>query len=242
MSLSISIPPNFVGLYFKDNQFAEQFNPGVHSRWNGLFHNSEVYYVPTTRITERVTSQEVLTKDNISLRFSFRYTFEISDPQRFLANEFVLNNFTAPQSYYSVPEASIFLQEQFREVFASEVAEEVNQKRAELIHGVLIPAVVEKMTALGVTVVDLGIIDIMFPKKVQEVLNLELEAKVRARTDLENARTTVATTRALKNAAALIDGDDAMRHVQALEVMKKVAETGNHTFVMDGLSQPQTQQ
>ncbi|WP_217633851.1 SPFH domain-containing protein [Hymenobacter psychrophilus] len=59
-----------------------------------------------------------------------------------------------------------------------------------------------------------------------------LEAKIRAKADLENARTAVATARTLKNAAELMKDDDSIRFFQYLETITKIAAKGKHTFLV----------
>ncbi|KKP40970.1 hypothetical protein A2483_03135 [Candidatus Peregrinibacteria bacterium RIFOXYC2_FULL_33_13] len=64
---------------------------------------------------------------------------------------------------------------------------------------------------------------------------MNLESKIRAQSDLENARTQVATARALKNAAELMKQDNNIKFIQVLETITKIAAKGNHTFVMGDL-------
>jgi regulator of protease activity HflC (stomatin/prohibitin superfamily) len=77
--------------------------------------------------------------------------------------------------------------------------------------------------------------DITFPKNIQDLFAKQLEAKIRGRADLENARTAVATARALKNASELMKDDENIKFVQLLETITKIAEKGKHTFVVGDL-------
>jgi hypothetical protein len=69
-----------------------------------------------------------------------------------------------------------------------------------------------------------------------------LGAKIRAKADLENARTAVAAARALKNALELMKGDDNIRFFQLLETITKIAEKGKHTFLVGEFPQLPKQQ
>lgn len=71
-----------------------------------------------------------------------------------------------------------------------------------------------------------------FPKNIQDLLAKQLESKIRAKVDLENARTAIASTRALKNASELMKDDQNIRFLQLLETLTKIAAKGNHTFVL----------
>lgn len=55
--------------------------------------------------------------------------------------------------------------------------------------------------------------ELSFPKAIQDLFARQLEAKMRSKAALENARTTVATARALKNAAELVKGDENMKSI-----------------------------
>jgi hypothetical protein len=58
----------------------------------------------------------------------------------------------------------------------------------------------------------------------------QLESKIRAKADLENARTAVASARALKNAADIMKNDDNIKFHQLLEAITKIAARGKHSF------------
>ncbi|RYY16783.1 MAG: slipin family protein, partial [Cytophagaceae bacterium] len=110
-------------------------------------------------------------------------------------------------------------------------SEELSERRAELTD-----LGSEELTAqaasqgLALELVQLR--DLTFPKNIQDLFARHLEAKIRAKADLENARTAVATARTLKNAAELLKGDDNIRFFQFLETITKIAEKGKHTFLV----------
>jgi len=68
---------------------------------------------------------------------------------------------------------------------------------------------------------------------IQQLFAQQLKAKIRAKIDLENARTTVATARALKNAAELMKNNENIKFIQYLETITKIAAQGKHTFILD---------
>lgn len=53
----------------------------------------------------------------------------------------------------------------------------------------------------------------------------------------ENARTTVATARALKNASELMKDDENIKFFQLLETITKIADKGKHTFMIGDIQQ-----
>jgi hypothetical protein len=77
--------------------------------------------------------------------------------------------------------------------------------------------------------------DLTFPKNIQDLFARQLESKIRGKSDLENARTQVATARALKNASELMKDDENIRFFQFIETITKIADKGKHTFVIGDL-------
>ena len=81
----ISIAPNHVGFLFRNNQLERQLNAGVYRVWQG-FNEIDVISLPLAERVSIVTNQEVLTKDNIALRFSYVVWYRVADGQKFLQN------------------------------------------------------------------------------------------------------------------------------------------------------------
>lgn len=79
--------------------------------------------------------------------------------------------------------------------------------------------------------------DLTFPKSIQDLFAKHLEAKIRSKSELENARTAVATARALKNASELMKEDDNIKFFQLLETINKIAEKGKHSFMIGDFQQ-----
>lgn len=115
-------------------------------------------------------------------------------------------------------------------------SEDLNEKRNEILTE--IPAELQNdVQEYGIEIARLLLKDLTFPKTIQDLFARHLEAKIRAKADLENARTQVATARTLKNAAELMKGEKNIKFVQMLETVTKIAEKGKHTFVIGDLAQ-----
>ncbi|UEB49554.1 SPFH domain-containing protein [Campylobacter curvus] len=88
----------------------------------------------------------------------------------------------------------------------------------------------EKASELGIKILNVDFLDITFPKAIQALFARELEANLRAKIELENARTIIATTRALKNATAMIKDDKEMKFLQVMELLQNAVKTGKNTL------------
>lgn len=126
------------------------------------------------------------------------------------------------------------LQIYFRETISEIESELLNEKRNELVD---LEKIQKQVEDLGITLESVQIKDITFPKSIQDLFAKHLEAKIRAKAELENARTAVATARALKNASELMKDDDNIKFVQMLETITKIASKGKHTFMIGDFQQ-----
>ncbi len=166
------------------------------------------------------------------MRFSYIIEYRISDSDRYI-ERFDLHsafNYTveAEQLLHSLTQVYL------RELIAGIPSEQLNEKRDDLLTSVP-EKLVGELKEYGLEVVRLLLRDVTFRKAIQDLFARQLESKVRAKADLENARTAVATARTLKNASELKKDDDNIRFFQLLEAITKIAEKGKHTFVVGDL-------
>ena len=227
-----SVPRNARGYLFRRNRLEQTLEPDIYKILD-LFSEVDVVVLPTTPRLLTVTNQEVLTKDNIALRFSYFIEYKIVDGEKFLSRFNSPGNFgpllEAEQLIHSLSQVSL------RTLIGEIESEKLNEARSEALSSV--PDELQKqMGEYGLEITRLLLRDVTFPKNIQDLFAKQLESKVRARADLENARTTVAAARALKNASELMRDDDNIRFVQLLETVTKVAEKGKHTFVIGDLN------
>ncbi len=84
---------------------------------------------------------------------------------------------------------------QARNLISAIDSEQISDRR-EQISDLLTPAIKEQIAKSGIDLQSVHMLDLTFPKVIQNLFAKQLEAKIRAKTDLENARTAVATARA----------------------------------------------
>jgi regulator of protease activity HflC (stomatin/prohibitin superfamily) len=226
-----SVPPGYVGYLFRKNRFDVKLEPGIYRFFDPL-EEMHVALLPTTTKIQNVVNQEVLTEDNIALRFSYFIEYRIGDPDKYMARFEVRRYSTealeAEQLLHSLTQVYL------RDLISKVASEDLNERREELLN--VVPETLRRdLSDYGLEIVRLMLRDVTFPKTIQDLFARHLEAKIRAKADLENARTTVATARALKNAAELMKDDDNIKFFQLLETINKIADKGKHTFVIGDL-------
>jgi regulator of protease activity HflC (stomatin/prohibitin superfamily) len=232
------IRPSYFGLLYRRNRFERRLEPGIYYFWD-FRSELEVIRMPRAKRTLEVRSQEVLTQDNIALRFSYCVEYQIVDGERLLT--FIDPSEMDGQDYFTSHNVGIdfpverilhpLSQVYWREAISQMDSLALNEQRQNFF--LTIPeALNETLAQYGIEVTSMYLRDITFPKAIQDLFARQLEAKIRAQTDLENARSVVATARALKNAAQLIKEDDNIKFLQYLETLTKIAAKGKHTFVI----------
>ncbi len=228
------VKPNTVGFLYRDNIFEQKLNSGYHEIWDWK-NRTELFCIPETSKLISIINQEVLTKDNVALRFSFNVLYKVTDGQKLLS-QFALDRQVAyiiqelEQRIYNIVQLYI------RNRIAEMDSETLNEKRNELTE-FKTEEMEKQLNELGVTIEQAQLKDLTFPKSIQDLFAKHLEAKIRAKSDLENARTAVATARALKNASELMKDDDNIKFFQFIETITKIAEKGRHTFMIGDLNQ-----
>ena len=226
-----SVAPNHVGYLFRKNRFDVKLEPGIYRFFDPL-EEMHVVALPTTIKIQNIVNQEVLTEDNIALRFSYFIEYRIGDPDKYITRFDVQPPFD--EAYEAGQLLHSLTQVHLRDLISKVASEDLNDRREELLN--VVPETLrQELADYGLELVRLMLRDVTFPKTIQDLFARHLEAKIRAKADLENARTTVATARALKNAAELMKDDENIKFFQLLETITKIADKGRHTFVFGDL-------
>ena len=221
------IRQNEIGFLYDKYKLVDKLETGVHKlpSWGKEF---ELIALPTNSKLISVVNQEVLTKDNIALRFSFNIQYKIIDGEKFLGqvtHGYITENMFGEIEHRISNLAQVIVRSKISEIDS----EFLNEKRNELAN--LKTEEMEKQAnELGLTIEQATIKDIKFPKNIQDVFMTQLESKIRAMADLENARTAVASARAFKNAADIMKDDKNIKFHQLLETITKIASKGKHSF------------
>lgn len=224
-----TVNPNQVGYLYKKNILDKKLTPGIYefSDRNGYY---SLITIPTSLNMNNIVNQEVLTQDNIALRFSCMVEYAITNPDRFVASFDVFQPYFNPISQANLVVHN-YCQVYLRDEISKVSSETLNEKKGELLREIPEQLHLE-LGKYGIEVRHQLLKDVTFPKTIQNLFAKKLEAKIRAETDLENARSAVATARTLKNASELMKGDDNIRFIQFMDTISKISSKGNHTFVL----------
>ena len=229
------VQPNYVGLLFKESQLLDILDAG-HYRHFDFFNKMKLVELPIFAVQQYASGQEVLSKDKIAFRFSFFFSVKLVDIETYIkqfdiSNEYATSLMNAKNLIHR--KIQVHLRSKFGALQSDEIAS--NDKSLFAADEDL----KNECLSYGFELLELMVIDISFPKRIQELFSKHLEAQQKAKADLELARSTVATARALKNAAKIIDGDEQVKFIQTMETINKIAEQGKHTFIFGDITNGQ---
>ena len=200
-------------LAYRDGRFEEILGPGRHRRWRRRRRFVRVPIRPRLLV---VPGQEVLTADGLAVKVSLTVAVSTADPRRW--HEAVED---ADGFVYSA------LQIGLREAVASRTLEELLAARESLSDG-LRERVLASAAAVGVVIDSLALRDVMVPAELRRAAADVATARAQGQAVLERARSEVAATRALANAARMIADQPALLQLRTLQAI----EAGGATVVL----------
>ncbi len=208
------------GLLYRSGKFQRVLNPGRYW-YQRLIHT---FYKIDVRVRfVSIPGQEVLSADNVSLKVSLAASYRIDDPQRAINST---TNFL--EALYLV------LQLQLRDLVGSEPVDELLAKRKQ-IGELLLESSKEKAAELGVTLLSVGLKDVMFPGELKNIYAQVVNARNEGLAALERARGETAALRNLANAAKLLENNPALMQLRILQAVG--TGSGNTLVLAPGLDQ-----
>lgn len=198
-------------LLFVDGEFAETLKPGRHIFWN-VGRSVRVHKLDLRPQALEITAQEILTKDRVSVRVTLTAFYKITDPQQAVAG-----STDVAQSLYKITQFPI------REAVAARTLDDILAARDRLDAEVR-AFVAERSGALGVTVEELGVKDVILPGEVRDLINKVVEAERLAKANLIRRQEETAATRSLLNTAKLMEDNKLLLRLKELEALEKLVE------------------
>jgi len=199
------------GLLSVDGVITERLAPGRHVFWQ-VEHKIAVQKFDLRPQPIEVTAQEILTKDRIALRITLTAFYRIEDVEKSAGAAVDLTN-----TLYRLVQFAI------REAIASRTLDEILAARDAIDTDV--HAYVDARTAeLGVTMLELGIKDIILPGDIRELVNKVIEAERLAKANLIRRQEETAATRSLLNTARLMENNPLLLRLKEIETLEKLVE------------------
>lgn len=204
------------GLLYQKGSFQKTLGAG---RYYYLKDRSSIAVIDTRRRLIMLPGQEILTKDNVSLKISLAGFYEVSDPVK-----------AQHQSENYEKELYTISQLVLRDLVGKFTIDEFLEKSDE-INDQLFIGVSDSATKLGLSVSTLAVKDTMLPGNLKRAFSSILEAQKDAQRQLEKARGEQAVLRSLANSSGLYENNPMLLQARLVQVLSN--GTNNVVFNAD---------
>jgi len=207
----VSVGSAEAGLVFFDGELVETVGPGRYGYWQvGRVVTSKA--LDTRPLPLEVTAQEILTKDRVSLRVTLTSFVQVTDVEKA-----ALSTPDYQQHVYKLVQFAV------REAVGGRTLDEVLNDR-ESVDTQIVRHVREQLGDIGVSVIELGVKDVILPGDMRELINKVVEAEKVAQANLIRRREETAATRSLLNTAKLMEDNPTLLRLKELESLERVTE------------------
>ncbi len=203
------------GVKYSKGKFVKLLNSGIY--WYSSV-TSKIIKMDTRPQFITVPSQEILSKDGISIKISLAANYEIKSPEKAINNS---KNYE--ESFY------LILQIALREVIGGCTIDQILEER-QTFGEKIIEKVRYRITENGINLVSLDIKDITFPGALKQTFAQVAMARQQGLAALERARGEKAALRSLANSAKMINNNPALMQLRA---MQTISETSGNTLVLN---------
>lgn len=216
---TVYVDADHQALVFRDGRFDRIFEPGVYALWRSVAR----FVVQLVDLREQmldINGQEVMTADKVTLRINAVITYRVADARAALqasedySRALYREGQLALRSVIGSRELDILLTEK------NQVTEELDQ------------AVGAKAGELGLTLISLGLKDLILPGEMRALMNQVTEAKKAAEANLIARREETQAMRSQANTARIFESNPALLKLRELEVLEKVTERADLKVVL----------
>ena len=167
-----------------------------------------------------VNGQDLMTADKVTLRINAVVTYRVSDPRRAVAASDNVH-----QALYRAAQLAlrVIVGQHGLDEFLDDKQQIADEAFAQL-RG--------RAAELGLTIVGLGVRDVILPGDMKDLMNKVIEARKAAEANLISRREETAAIRSQANTAKLLDASPTLMRLRELEVLEKVAESSNLQVVL----------
>lgn len=218
----INIAKDHIGLLYVNGQLSKRLAPGSHGFWQ-FNHAIEVKSFDCRTQMLEISGQEILSKDRVSLRINLSASIKIHDAE--LAASSVDN---AQEYVYKM------LQLALREAVGTKSLDDILLDKL-YVNETVQELVAERLTTMGISLVSVGVKDIILPGEMKAILNQVVEAQKAAEANVIKRREETSATRSLHNTAKVMENNPTLMRLKELEALEKVAGKIESLTVYGGL-------
>ncbi|GAB3364320.1 slipin family protein [Arachidicoccus ginsenosidivorans] len=213
------------GLLFVEGKLDKILDAGTYYFWNNAT-SIEVKSIDTRMQQLEVAGQELLSKDKATLRINFYIRYEVTDLVRA-----VMGNREYDKQLY------VLVQLALRAFIGGMTLDELLSRKTEVGPEIL-SYLSDQVTALGVSVVDAGIRDVILTGDMKEIMSQVIIAEKKAQANSIMRREETAATRSMLNTAKMMEENALLLKLKEMEYVERIADkigslslTGNSNMI-----------
>lgn len=210
------------GVLYVDQRRERLLHSGRHYFWTGV-KELAVLMVDMREQTLEVQGQELMTQDKVSLRINVTARFRVTDLEKALESQV---DYRA--AFYRDLQLSL------RDEVGARTLDDLLGRKEEM-RLAMVARVKPEAAAMGLTLLDAGIRDVILPGEMRTIFNQVIEAEKRAQANMIARREETAATRNLMNTAKLLEQNPVLMRLKELETTEKLAEKIGSMSVVGGL-------
>jgi hypothetical protein len=205
---------------YVDGALESVLGAGRHAAWTAR-RKVQLAVIDLREKVVQVTGQEVMTKDRVTLRLNLAASYRVSDARKLA-------------TVARAPDEVLYLAVQFaaREAVATRTLDELLAAR-ESLGTELRPAIEARAQAVGLSLLDVGLKDLVLPGEMKTLLNRVIEAQKAAEANVILRREETAATRSMAQTAKVLAENPLLVRLKELEAYKELAaKVGNVNVVL----------
>ncbi len=227
IAVAVTVPVESVGLLFIDGKLARRrLSRAAYAFWN-FQKNVSAEVIPNCvcKSASKVSGQELLTRDKVSLRVNLAASIHITDAVAAHALQGrQVRRLSVPRT--AVPACA-------RRASAKTLDELLGDKAS--LDGDIYGYVRGRMGELGIEVLGVGVKDVILPGEMKEILNSVVQAEKAAQANTIRRREEANAMRSALNTARLMEESPTLMRLKELETLEKVTEKVDKLTVFGGL-------
>lgn len=218
----LNVAKDHVGLLYVNGQLVNKLAPGQHGFWQ-FNHNVELKAFDCRTQMLEISGQEILSKDRVSLRINLSASIKVHDAE------------LAARSVDKVDDYIYkTLQLALREAVGTKSLDDILLDKL-YVNETVKELVVEGLSNIGITLINVGVKDIILPGEMKAILNQVVEAQKAAEANVIKRREETSATRSLHNTAKVMENNPTLMRLKELEALEKVADRIDSLTVYGGL-------
>ncbi len=218
----LTVAKDHVGLLYVNGQFIRRLESGLHGFWQ-FNHNVELKTFDCRTQMLDISGQEILSKDRVSLRINLSANIKVDDAELAARSVDKVDDFI-----YKM------LQLALREAVGTKSLDDILLDKL-YVNETVKELVVHHLAAIGVSLLSVGVKDIILPGEMKAILNQVVEAQKAAEANVIKRREETSATRSLHNTAKVMENNPTLMRLKELEALEKVADKIESLTVYGGL-------